>query len=132
MSRAPEHAKRAVQHPVAERRMRRLLRVSDVDKKVSLSAHRAFRLSVVISGIRCLATYIAIPLLVPLVSFAGVLAAPVGIALVLVAYVSGVLGVRRFWVADHRAKWTYTWFMAGVFLVLTVALVADVLRLFQG
>ncbi len=112
--------------------MRRLLRVSTVDKKASLSAHRAFRVSVVISGIRCLATYVAIPLLVPLVSIAGVVAAPVGIALVLVAYVSGALGVRRFWVADHRSKWTYTWFMAAVFIVLTIALVADVIRLTQS
>ncbi|MDO5682795.1 MAG: hypothetical protein Q4G46_08205 [Propionibacteriaceae bacterium] len=127
----PMNGRPAREYTVAERRMRRLLRVTDVDKKASLSAHRAFRISVVISGIRCLATYLVIPLLVPLISFAGVLAAPVGIALVLVAYVSGVLGVRRFWKADHRSKWTYTWFMAVVFTVLTIALVADVVRLIQ-
>lgn len=111
--------------------MRTLLRVRTVDRKAGLSAHRAFRVSLVISGIRCLATYLAIPLLVPLVSFAGILAAPVGIALCLLAFVTGTAGVRRFWIANHRGKWTYTWFMAVVFVILTIALAVDVVRLIQ-
>lgn len=111
--------------------MRRLLRVSTVDKKASPAAHRAFRISLVISGIRCLLTYLLVPLLVPIVSFAGVLAAPLGIAMCLLAYASGIAGVRRFWIADHRSKWTYTWFIAVVFVVVTVALVADITRLFS-
>lgn len=92
-------------------------------------AHRALRVSLVISGLRCLATYLMIPVLVPVVSLVGVVAAPVGIVLSLVAMVSGTLGVRRFWLSDHRAKWVYTWFMAFIFVVLTVFLITDISRL---
>lgn len=119
----------------ADRFMRALLRipqvdhVAAVDAKTNQGAHRAFRLSLVISGLRCLATYLVIPILVPVVSFAGVVVAPVGIALCLVAMVSGIAGVRRFWISDHRAKWIYTWFMAFVFITLAIFLVTDITRL---
>lgn len=114
--------------PVADRFMRRLLRVSDTDVTSILGAHRAFRSSVVVSGIRCLVTYLLVPIAVPFLSFAGVLAAPVGIILCIVAVVNGVVSVRRFWAADHRARWMYTGFMAVVFAVLGVAVTTDISR----
>lgn len=113
----------------ADRFMRRLLHVHGKDTKVLKDAHKAFRVSVVISGIRCLITYLLIPVLVPLLSFAGVVAAPVGIALCVVAVVNGIVSVRRFWISDHRSRWMYTWFMALVFVVLAIALYADISRL---
>ena len=118
----------------ADRFVRRLLRVDQSPVPCSAagassSAHRAFRLSLVVSGIRCLVTYLAVPILVPLISFASVLAAPLGIALCLVAFVSGTAGVRRFWRSNHRHKWTYTWFMVAVFVTLAVALWFDIARL---
>lgn len=113
----------------ADRFMRALLRVGPTDRRVVGDAHRAFRTSVVVSAIRCLITYLLIPVLVPLLSFAGVVAAPVGIALCVVAVVNGVVSVRRFFVSDHRARWTYTWFMVVVFAVLAVAMYADISRL---
>lgn len=113
----------------ADRFMRRLLRVRGTDKKVVGDAHRAFRTSVIVSAVRCLITYLAIPILVPLLSFAGVVAAPVGIVLCVVAVVNGIVSMRRFWISDHRARWMYTWFMAVVFVVLGIALYADISRL---
>lgn len=73
--------------------------------------------------------YLVIPLLVPVISLLGVVAGPVSIALCLVAVVSGIAGVRRFWASDHPARWTYTWFIAFVVVVLTVFLVTDITRL---
>ena len=102
---------------------------ADVRADVAQGAHRAFRTSVVVSGIRCLITYVLVPVLVPLLSFIGVLAAPIGIALCVVAVVNGVISVRRFWIADYRGKWMYTWFIAVVFVVLGFALAADIGRL---
>src|SRR5699024_8672888 len=91
-----------------DRAMRRLLGVTAVDQRSGPGAHRAFRLAVVLSGIRCLITCLAIPVLVPLLSLAGWVAAPVGIALCAVAVVNGVVSVRRFWRSDHRSRWMYT------------------------
>ncbi|WP_197511864.1 hypothetical protein [Tessaracoccus coleopterorum] len=82
-----------------------------------------------ISAVRCLITYLLIPVLVPLLSLSGWVAAPVGIALCVVAVVNGVISMRRFWRADHPQRWTYTLFMAVIFAILTVALVSDLSRL---
>ncbi|MCC2594083.1 hypothetical protein LKO27_11765 [Tessaracoccus sp. OS52] len=119
----------ALRRSAADRFMRRLLRVSATDAGVVGDAHRAFRTSLVISGVRCLVTYLVVPIAVPLISFAGFLAAPLGIALCVFAVVNGVVSVRRFWISDHRLKWVYTWFMVFVFAVLGVALYADISRL---
>ncbi|PRI12263.1 hypothetical protein B4915_02530 [Leucobacter massiliensis] len=111
--------------------MRRLLRVSEVDRsaKVQREAHRGFRTSLIVSGVRCLISYLAIPILVPILGVAGVFAAPVGILLCVVAVLNGIYSVRRFWISDHRSRWMYTWFMAVVFAILAVALVTDVSRI---
>lgn len=110
----------------ADEFMRRLLRVSAQDRSSIAGAHRAFRLSLLFTALRCTITYVLVPVLVPLIAFAGVFAAPFTITLTLLAMINGVVSLQRFWRAGHRAKWTYTWFMAVVFTVLTVALALEI------
>lgn len=130
----------AVVHPrfrsngAADRLMRRLLGVAGhapptATAGSTAAAHRAFRTSVVVSGIRCLVTYVLVPLLLPLLSLAGWLAAPIGLALCALALVTGVVSLRRFWGADHPHRWMYTAFVAVVFVILGAALVSDLTRL---
>lgn len=113
----------------ADRVMRRVLGVTGIDSKAGTGAHRAFRISVVVSAVRCIITYLAIPVLVPLLSLSGWVAAPVGIALCVVAVVNGVVSVRRFWASDHARRWMYTGFMGVVFVILGVAMVSEFHRL---
>lgn len=128
---APTRPVAASTRSVPDRVMRRLLRVTEAPatKSNDAAAHRAFRTSVAISGLRCLITYLLVPIVIPLVNVAGVVAAPIGIALCAIAVVNGVISLRRFWSANHRLKWVYTWFMVAVFVILTIALVADINRL---
>lgn len=113
----------------ADQAMRRLLRVSAPRRGSIMGAHRAFRWSIVVSGIRCLITYLAVPIALPLLSLAAWFAAPIGIVLCVIAGVNGVISVRRFWLADHRHRWMYTAFIGVVFVVLAIALTADILRI---
>lgn len=124
----------ARQEPAADRFMRRLLRVTVVERSIEAerAAHRGFRVSMVVSGIRCLVTYLLVPVLAPVVSFAGIVAAPIGILLCIVAGISGIASVRRFWSSDHRGRWMYTAFIAFVFLVLAVALSSDIAGLVRS
>lgn len=112
----------------AERWMRRLLRIPGLDRRSDEGAHRAFRVSVVISALRCLITYVAIPVLVPILSLAGWVAAPVGIGLCGIAAVNGVISVRRFWRADHPHRWTYTIFIMVVFVILAISVTTELSR----
>lgn len=130
---APESTSRAApgfrSDGVADRFMRRLFGVTSVDVRSGRGAHRAFRVSVVFSGIRCLITYLLIPVLVPVLSLAGWVAAPIGLALCTVAVVNGLISMRRFWRSDHKQRWMYTIFMAVVFVILAIALASDLTRL---
>lgn len=83
----------------------------------------------IVSGVRCLITYVLIPVLVPILSLAGWVATPVSLALCAVAFVNGIVSARRFWKSDHRHRWLYTGFITVVFAILTVALVTDLGRL---
>ena len=71
-------------------------------------ARNKLRSSIIISGIRCIFTYLVVPIAVPLLGFAGALAAPLSIALSVLAIVLGYQSLRRFWLADHRLRWHYT------------------------
>lgn len=70
-----------------------------------------------------------VPVLVPILSLAGWVAAPVGIALCVFAVVNGVISLKRFWSTDHPRRWMYTAFMFIVFAILAVALVSDLSHL---
>ncbi|MBB5830201.1 hypothetical protein [Brachybacterium aquaticum] len=113
----------------ADRAMRRLLGIKGRDLRSGEGAHTAFRISVVISALRCVITYVAIPVLIPILSLAGWVAAPVGIALCVIAAINGVISVRRFWRADHRHRWTYTAFIGVVFVILTISTITELGRL---
>lgn len=112
-----------------DRWMRRALGVRTLDARSGRGAHRAFRTSVLVSAVRCLVTYVAVPVLVPVLSLAGWVAAPIGLALCVYAVVNGVVSLRRFWRADHPHRWIYTAFMAVVFVILGLALASDLGRL---
>ena len=113
----------------ADRWMRRVLGVREVDLRSGEGAHHAFRISVVVSAVRCIVTYVAVPVLVPILSLSGRVAAPIGLALCAVAAVTGVISLRRFWRADHSHRWTYTAFITIVFAILTVATITELNRL---
>ncbi len=113
----------------ADRVMRRVLGVAEVDLGSGRGAHHTFRVSVVVSAVRCVITYVLVPVLVPLLSLAGWVAAPVGLALCLLAAVNGLVSLRRFWRADHPQRWTYTAFITVIFAILTVATLTEIDRI---
>lgn len=117
-------------HSSADQFMRRLLRVSgDPVPGAVFDAQNKLRSSIIISGIRCIITYLLVPIVTPFISFLGAVAAPVSIALSLVAIGFGYNSLRRFWLADHRLRWRYTAFIAVVFVLLVVGIALDVAHL---
>jgi hypothetical protein len=100
-----------------------------VDKTAIFGARRSTTMALVVSGVRCTITYLLIPILAPFVALLGTLRAPLGLALSAVAMVMAIVGVRRFWIADHRSRWLYTGFIGAVLLLLIAAMVIDVMTM---
>lgn len=99
--------------------MRRLLRIPDDGPRGSImGAQNALSGSIALSGIRCIFTYIVIPLMGPILGLGGI-APALGLALGALSVVFIVMSMRRFFAAEHKWRWGYA--SVGIALMLLVA-----------
>lgn len=88
-------------------------------------AERIFSTSVVISGIRCLLTYLVFPFVAPIVGITSNTGAVIGVLLGLVAVVFNVLSIRRFFASKHPYRWWASAMNVAVIVLLVVLFVVD-------
>ena len=91
--------------------------------------YRAFNRSVVISGIRCVLTYLVLPYLAPLLGLTGGLGPGLGLLIGVAAITANVFTIRRFWVARHRWRWLVTGVSSAVIVLLVVLAIEDLATL---
>jgi hypothetical protein len=114
----------------ADRRMRRLLRLpEDTPRGSVLGAQNAFSRSIAISAVRCLITYIIVPLVGFGAGVSGRVAPAIGLVLGVVSMVAIVFAMRRLFAADHRWRWWYAWIGGAVFVFLIVGTGVDIAAL---
>ena len=112
--------------------MRHLLRVPEERKPIPESdTHKIFGTSILLSATRCLLSYLVLPILLPFLGLAKGVGPWIAIPIGVLALTFDVLGIRRFWLADHHQKWLFSAIYAVVgamvFILLTVDIV-DILR----
>ena len=90
------------------------------------AAHRAFSTSILVSGTRCLLTYVVFPFLAPALGLATGVGPAIGLVIGVVAIAANVASARRFWAAEHPRRWTFTAVAAAVIVLLCVLVVQDV------
>jgi hypothetical protein len=114
----------------ADRRMRRLLRLpEDAPRDSILGAQNAFSRSIAISAVRCLLTYVVVPLVGVGAGISGTVAPAVGLVLGVVSMVAIVFAMRRLFAADHRWRWWYAWIGGAVFVFLIAGTGVDIAAL---
>ncbi|MGQ0804331.1 MAG: hypothetical protein ACT4PI_10775 [Actinomycetota bacterium] len=91
-----------------------------------LQASRIFSLSLVISGTRCLLTYIILPWVLPLLGLAGGVGPAVSLVVGLVAIAFNVLSIRRFQRSGHRWRYPLMVLNATVIAFLLFLVVTDI------
>ena len=110
--------------------MRRLLCVPAAPSDVGDEAvHRMFSFSIVLSALRCLLSYVVFPIVTPVVGVAGGVGPAIGIPIAVLALFFDVVGIRRFWLTDHRWRWAMTAVYAAVMILVGSLLVGDVVHL---
>jgi hypothetical protein len=116
----------------ADRRVRRFLRLpEDAPRASILSAQNAFGSSIAISATRCLVTYVALPLLGPVVDLSGAVGPILGLLLGFVSMVAITVAARRFFAADHKWRWGYLTIGGAIFVLLIVQAVVDIAALIR-
>jgi hypothetical protein len=108
--------------------MRRLLRAQPRGAS-SRSAENVFTASIAVSTVRCLLTYVVLPLLKPVVDLSGGVGPVLGLLLGTVSAVAILASMRRFWAATHRWRWAYTAVGGAILVILAVQAVGDVAAL---
>jgi hypothetical protein len=92
-------------------------------------AARLFSLSIVISGTRCLLTYVVFPWVLPLLGIAGGVGPAVGVAVGIVAIFFNILSIRRWRGSKHAARIPLMTLNIVVIVFLLVLVAIDVSRL---
>lgn len=106
--------------------VRRLLRIDTAPPASPSAAESIFGTSIAISAVRCLLTYVALPLLRPIVDLTTGVGPLVGIVISIISIVAIVISMRRFWAAWHRMRWAYTIVGGGILVLLVVQAGVDV------
>ena len=116
----------------ADEAMRRLLRVPDDRPPIDESeTHRIFSASIFLSALRCLVSYIVLPVVLPFLGLARGVGPAIGIPIGVLALTFDYLGIRRFWLADHHRRWAFTALYAvvgGMVLALVIVDVVNAVR----
>ncbi len=92
-------------------------------------AHRAFSLSMLVSGIRCVLAYIVLPFVTPLLGIAPGVGPVLGIAIATVAIAANVFSLRRFWRLHHPWRRHITILHISVIGFLLVLIALDIAEL---
>ncbi|HEV2760224.1 MAG TPA: hypothetical protein VGV86_11705 [Acidimicrobiales bacterium] len=111
-----------------DRFMRRLLRLP-AGADAGQTAEKAFGTSLLISTVRCLLTYVLLPILKPVIDLSGGVGPVLGLVIGAVSAAAIVYSMRRFWRVNHRWRWGYTAVGGGVLVLLVIQAVGDVAAL---
>jgi len=116
--------------PAADRFVRRVLRVGDEHRAgAARDAQGAMSTSIFVSAVRCILTYLVIPVAEPTAHVFGTVSRPLSIVLCVLGMTMSVRSMRRFWIADHPKRWAYTAFASVMVVYLGYGLVTDVVHL---
>ena len=116
-------------HPADNAAMRRLLFIPDGPEAPTAAAvERAFSASLALSGLRCIFTYMLLPVVAPVLGVLAGAAPVVGALLSAVAIVFDVRAIRTFWWAADPRRWLMTVLYGVVIVFLVYLLVVDLGR----
>jgi hypothetical protein len=113
----------------ADQLMRRLLRLPEGTTSTAAEARSAFQKSLAFTTCRCLLMYIVFPFVLPAVGIASGVGPVISIVVGVLAMVSIVYSIRRFWRADHSKRWHYTVFGLTIISFLVWATVQDTIEI---
>lgn len=109
--------------------MRRLLFIPEAGAQPTESeVERVFSTSLALSAMRCIFTYMVLPILVPAISALAGLGPVIGVFLSALALVFDVRAIRAFWWAGDSRRWVMTWLYLFVIVFVIYLLVLDLTK----
>ncbi len=109
--------------------VRRLLFIPEgAARPTESEVERVFSISLALSAMRCIFTYMVMPLLLPAIGVLAGAGPVIGALLSAVALVFDVRAIRAFWSADDPRRWSMTALYLFVIVFVLVLLALDLTR----
>ena len=122
----PTASTASVPHKLNAVSTERLVERTADDVAAEEDAQRTFSTSIVISGIRCLLTYVIFPFVAPIVGIASGVGSTIGIITSVIGIAANLWSIQRFHSSQHPWRWPITAINVGIIVLLSVLLVIDV------
>jgi hypothetical protein len=104
--------------------------VTDVEHRPQVAdPTKAASISMAISGVRCLLSYVVFPWVLPAASRTSGVGPAIGLVVGIVAIGFNVASIRRFQRSGHRWRWHITALNSAVIALLLVLVVRDIVDL---
>ena len=95
-------------------------------------AQRTFSTSMLISGIRCLLTYVLFPFVAPIVGIASGVGSTIGVITSIIGIAANVWSIKRFHGSNHPWRWWITAINVAVIVLLAILFLIDLTSLGLG
>jgi hypothetical protein len=89
-------------------------------------AERLFGFSLLFSGVRCILQYAIFPFVLPLIGIASAAALPITLTINVIAIVSIVMSLRRFWKIRYARRFEYLAVAVVALIIMTAFIVMEV------
>lgn len=107
----------------------RLIERTAGDVAAEEDAQRTFSTSIVISGVRCLLTYVIFPFVAPIVGIASGVGSTIGVVASIIGIVANVWSIHRFHASHHPWRWAITAINVAIIGLLSALLIIDLANL---
>ncbi|NNN21840.1 MAG: hypothetical protein HKL80_07570 [Acidimicrobiales bacterium] len=94
--------------------------------KSNEQAPRIFSISIAISGLRCILSYVLFPFILPFTGLATTSEPYLGIPIGVIALIFDVMGIRRFWAAKHKYRWIVSFVYLAVMIMVAILVGIDI------
>ncbi len=112
-----------------EAAIRRLLFIPDSEGPPEREVERLFTTSLALSAMRCIFTYMLVPVVLPAVGVLTKATPGIGALLSALALVFDIKAIRSFWWARDSRRWMMTWLYLALIVFVFYLMVLDLHRL---
>jgi len=118
-------------HPPADTALTVAPSPADAPNSASQGAERAFSLSLMFSGVRCIIQYAVLPFMLPVIGIAGDLAVQISFVINMMAIAAIIYSIRTFFRVNYKYKWQYLPVGLVALILLSAFLLLDMAEIWQ-
>jgi hypothetical protein len=96
------------------------------------NAERAFSLSLIFSGVRCILQYVVLPFILPVIGIAGDFSVVIGLVINVMALSAIIYSIRTFFKVNYKHKWRYLPVGLFAIVLLSAFLLLDIAEIATG